>query len=109
MGPTQDQSHETLKAKVTALMDLARSFRHADSIGYDKAYLDLQRAAYELGGAVISHPPEVEPRICYDHGPWRESTQHRDDSYCERCLVRFSFKSTRRCDHHIKYVPRDDV
>lgn len=98
-----------LKAKVTEIMGMVRRFRHADRFTYDKAYRDVELAVYAALGAPVSHDVSVEPRICYEHGPWLNSSLHADEQYCERCGVRLIFRTHRKCEPHIIYSPREDL
>jgi hypothetical protein len=44
----------------------------------------------------------VTPKtISLEHGPWRESTIHKGEKYCERCLMRDCFLGAKTCEPHI--------
>lgn len=73
-------------------------------IQWDDAGLALTEDLIANAKAAVEQSVKgVEPRISTKHGPWLPSRYHEGETYCQRCLTRSPFSSSRACNPHIVY------
>lgn len=92
---------DNTKQIVSELMKLAVRLRHALAEDYDAAYKALQDTLY----ATMNKVDYVH--ISTEHGPWVQSTVHKDETYCSRCLLRSVFRGARPCSPHLEVTKQD--
>jgi hypothetical protein len=78
---------------------------------HENETINRLRAGYHAAiDAAIHEQARVvqqEPKISTEHGPWKVSTLHEGETYCERCYLRSKFFDARECKPHIVEVQQE--